>query len=133
MIDEQQEQELRKQCTSYAAFIREHIDSTKKSVACYVRKENDEDEKEKWGFYFKFPSSCWNCEDVHRALEQFFGSVETFVKLPFVRFHGQRLYSFRLGMLELFAEKGANETKQAVADIWKDENNEPFLDLKPLW
>lgn len=63
-----------------------------------------------WNFSYKTPSSCGSCEMAQKILDLIFSNRSIFNKLPFVRFHGDRQYSFKYKYLRLYAEKGEEFT-----------------------
>jgi hypothetical protein len=72
--------------------------------------------EEGWHFSYKTPSDCSGCVSGQRILDKIFGDRQKFNELPFVTYHGDRVYSFPLDLLKHFAENGSESTVRLIEE-----------------
>jgi hypothetical protein len=72
--------------------------------------------EEKWGFSYKTPSTCGGCVSGQKILDKIFGDRHKFNSLPFIKFHGDRQYSFSFELLKHFAESGPEATTKLIEE-----------------
>lgn len=99
----------------------------------WQRKEDEDGEsyretlpEDEWGFQYKTPSTCGGCVRAQELLDKIFGSRSRFNRLPFVKFHGDRVYTFRFNLLKAFVEGG----KELVEAIKEEERKEAAIEKR---
>lgn len=70
---------------------------------------------------YKVPSTCGSCVRAQEFVSLIWGSTEVFNSLPFVEFHGDRQYSFKVDLLRYFAEYGREKTEERIKQIRLEE------------
>lgn len=66
---------------------------------------------------YKVPSTCGSCVRAQEFVSLIWGSTKVFNSLPFVEFHGDRQYSFKVDLLRYFAEYGREKTEERIKQI----------------